>query len=74
MLLQRIEVDYQAAIEDYGITEAEVSGSVLEIMIDESNKDAVDELVLAFVEKLEDNINKRESNITSDRNNEWNKI
>ena len=66
MFLQRIEADEQALFEDYGVKEIE-AGGVLEILADDQNKDAIDELVTAFVEKVEENARRIDTQITKDR-------
>ena len=42
---QRYEADEVSALEDYGVKEIE-AGGVLEMLADDQNKDAIDELVL----------------------------
>ena len=45
-------------------------GTALEIILEE-NKDAVDELVTTFIEKIENEAGNKESLITKGRNTEW---
>lgn len=44
------------------------------MLADDQNKDAIDELVLMFGEKVEENVRIRENQITKSRDNEWKNI
>ena len=47
---------------------------MLDILSDENNKDAVDEIVTQFIEKIESESSVKESLITKGRNTEWTNI
>lgn len=67
----KYEQDEQAALEEYKVTTLEEAiGTVLDVITDE-NKDAVDELVTLFVEKIEAEAGLRDGLITKGRNGEW---
>ena len=61
------------ALEDYGFTSIDTAtvGGVLEILIDDTNKDSVDELVTQFIEKIEAEASAKDSQMTKSRNTEW---
>ena len=70
---QKIDQDIRLALEEYGYSSVEeASGTVIDILIDDSNKDAVDELVTQFVEKIEAEAASKDSLITKGRTQEWN--
>ena len=70
--ITKVEVDEQQALDDYGITSMESTiGTALEVILDE-NKDAVDELVTTFIEKIEIEAGIKEAMITKGRTMEWN--
>ena len=66
----KYEQDEVAALEEYGVTSIE-AGGVLEIIADDQNKDAVDELVTLFIESIEGVASAKDSAMTKDRNTEW---
>lgn len=70
--IQRIESeDMNSVIEDYGISNSnETIGTALEVILDE-NKDAVDEMVTLFIEKIEGEANNKDGLITRGRVGEW---
>ena len=47
---------------------------MLEILIDDTNKDSVDELVTQFIEKIEAEASAKDSQMTKSRNTEWQTI
>ena len=47
---------------------------MLDILSDDQNKDALDELITQFTEKIESEIGNKDSAMTKDRNNEWDRI
>ena len=49
-------------------------GGVLDVLSDIDNKDAVDELVMFFIEKIEGEVTNRDSAITKGRLIEWQQI
>jgi len=51
------------ALAEYGYTEVE-PGSVIEILMDDQNKDGVDELVTTFVEKIDAEVGLKDTAIT----------
>ena len=70
----RIDND-DLALEEYGFASLEAAaGSVIDILIDDQNKDAVDELVTQFIEKIEADAASKDSQITKGRQTEWNQI
>ena len=70
---QKIDQDIQLALEEYGYSSVEeASGTVIDILIDDSNKESVDELVTQFVEKIEAGAASKDSLITKGRTQEWN--
>lgn len=67
----KVETDEQSALEEYGVLNMEQSaGTALETILDD-NKDAVDELVTTFIEKIEVEAGQKEGQITKGRNSEW---
>ncbi len=68
-----MEEDEALALEDYGVTSIEAAGlgGVLEILIDDSNKDAVDELVTQLIEKIDGEASAKDSQMTKSRQTEW---
>ena len=64
------------ALEDYGFQSIDTAtvGGVLEILIDDTNKDSVDELVTQFIEKIEAEASAKDSQMTKSRNTEWQTI
>ena len=71
--IARIESDEdtQNILDDYNCESMENPlGTALEIILEE-NKDAVDELVTTFIEKIENEAGNKESLITKGRNTEW---
>ena len=62
----------QATLETYNVETLEQGiGTVVDVLIDES-KDAVDELVTLFIEKIEHEAGLKDGAITRGRNGEWN--
>ena len=61
--VQKYEEDDQAALEEYGVTEITLGG-VIEMLVDTENKDAVDEMVTQFQEKIEAEANAKDSAIS----------
>ena len=71
----KIDQDDQAALDEYGFASLEAAaGSVIDILIDDQNKDGVDELVTQFIEKIEADAANKDSLITKGRQTEWNQI
>ena len=59
-------------MDPYGVTDVgEAVNTALEVILDE-NKDAVDEMVTLFIERIEQEANNKDIMITKDRNGEWN--
>ena len=68
----KIEQDMQATLETYNVETLEQGiGTVVDVLIDES-KDAVDELVTLFIEKIDGEALLKDGAITRGRNGEWN--
>ena len=62
----------QSTLEAYNVETLEQGiGTVVDVLIDES-KDAVDELVTLFIEKIENEANLKDGAIARGRNGEWN--
>jgi len=58
-------------LEQYGVNNiSDTIGTALEVILDD-NKDAVDEIVTQFVEKIEAEAGVKDSMITKGRNGEW---
>ena len=49
-------------------------GGVIEILVDDTNKDAVDELVTQFIEKIDTEASAKDSQMTKQRNTDWSNI
>ena len=60
-------------MENYNVTENEIGG-IIELLADETNKDAVDELVTQFIEKIDGEANNKDNLITRGRALEWTNI
>lgn len=69
----KYEQDEQEALAEYNVSSIE-AGGVLDILSDDQNKDALDELITQFTEKIESEIGAKDSAMTKDRNNEWERI
>ena len=66
----KYEQDEAAVLEEYGVSAIEVGG-VLELLSDEQNKEAVDELVTQFIERIEQEAGTKDSLMTKGRQAEW---
>ena len=71
----KYEQDEQAVLEEYRVTSIDAGiGTVLDILADDTNKEAVDELVGQFIEKIEAEAQSKDNLITKGRSTEWQKI
>ena len=66
----KYDEDDQAALEEYGVTEITLGG-VIEMLIDTENKDAVDEMVTQFQEKIDQEASAKDAMITKGWQTEW---
>ena len=69
----KYEQNEEEALAEYNVSSIE-AGGVLDILSDDQNKDALDELITQFTEKIESEIGNKDSAMTMDRNNEWDRI
>jgi len=67
------EADEQQALAEYGYTEITIGG-VLDLLVEQDNKDAVEELVTQFVEKIESEVSNKDTAMKKGWQSEWNKI
>lgn len=66
-----LEAEPQSTLEVYGVTEENMASSpVIELMV-EDNKDAVDEIVTQFIEKVENELTQKDAAMTKGRLREW---
>lgn len=66
-----LEAEPASTLEVYGATEENMATfPVLELMV-EDNKDAVDEIVTQFIEKVENELTQKDAAMTKGRLREW---
>ena len=66
----KYEEDEVAALEEYGVTEITLGG-VIEMLVDTENKDAVDEMVTQFQEKIDQEASAKDAAMTRGWQTEW---
>lgn len=57
-------------MEEYGVTSIELGG-VLELLVDTENKDAVEELVTQFIERIDAEASAKDALMTKGWKTEW---
>lgn len=78
--LTREKEEFQARYDEEGdaverdYEKMEAKEEIIELLIAEENKDAVEELINAFIEKLEAKLTDEDQSITRNRNNEHTKL
>ena len=78
--LTREKEEFQARYDEEGdaverdYEKMEAKEEIIELLIAEENKDAVEELINAFIEKLEAKLAEEDQSITRNRNNEHTKL
>lgn len=66
----KYEEDETAAMEEYGVTTLEIGG-IIELLIDTENKDAVEELVTQFIERIDAEAGIKDALMTKGWKTEW---